>query len=501
MRRLLVAAGVAALLVAGFFVFRHQGNTLAEGGVDQALVKLLPPGYSATHGNTSYDALTGDVTIHDFTLSRHGVALGSASHVVASGLDQNALRDVFDPASYPDGKPAWTDRRKLIGHLEADDVVISAQDPGMQPAHIKRVSLDQLVGRPFAMAPTRENLGQSALQADIALALSVKKAVAEDAGVAKTANDADHVELGSFTVSGYDRGKLDSIDLKDVVLHATDTTKTHKSFVFTLADLGLTGLDAGTALALSQGGSHDQQAKLGGVKLAGADLSKFQVAVAGGPLFGIGSAHIGYEEEGGGVTRSTLVSKDWIVAMHETPRTGDLSTMIQAFGADQVVFDVNLDGKMDQAAHTMRFDHYDWVFHDLGTLHMAADVTGFPGRDQLKGAVTPAEKLAVLNQTRIGHAVMSWEDHSLVNRIIAVAAKKSGSTPDVIRGQMAMPLVTLGMMMPDQPDAAEQVTAFINNPQSLTITVNPPAPVSFAEIGAAPLSGRAHLLGLKIEGK
>jgi hypothetical protein len=61
-----------------------------------------------------------------------------------------------------------------------------------------------------------------------------------------------------------------------------------------------------------------------------------------------------------------------------------------------------------------------------------------------------------------------------------------------------MPIVTLGLMLPDQPDAADQVTKFLNQPHTLTVTLNPPQKVTIAEVAAAPVGMRAHLLGLHI---
>jgi hypothetical protein len=107
----------------------------------------------------------------------------------------------------------------------------------------------------------------------------------------------------------------------------------------------------------------------------------------------------------------------------------------------------------------------------------------------------------VLLTTPIEHATLEWDDSGLVKRTLAAAAAQMHTTPDVIRGQMAMPLVTLGLLIPDQPDATDQVTAFLNHPHTLLVTLNPPQKVTFAEVSQAPAETRAHLLGVRIVAK
>ena len=508
MRRILIGVAVVALLVVAFFGFRHVGNKTAQNGIDQALANL-PPGYTATHGATSFDALTGELTIHDFALSRLGTPLWSAGKLALSGADQNALRDVFDPTAYPNGHPAWTDRRKLIAHFEADDVVIPLGDPKLQPAHIKRVSLDQLSGRPFAMPPTPENRGKPEFQADAALALSVKAASVEDAGISAAVGangmagqgPADHGEVGAVTVSGYDAGRLDRLEIRDVAFETTETTKSTRPATLTVARLAVGTLDAQKALSLVQGGSRDQQAEFNSMRLSSADLAQAQLVVKQGPLLSIGNIHLLYTYGADGNATTAAAVKDLLVSVHETPLSGDMPAIIHAFGSDKVVLDVALDGTWNKQAGTMQFSRYDYNFHDLGTLHMAASVSGVPSTSQVQAAGTQAAKLSAIMQARIDQAQITWSDRGLVNRLLAVAAEKSGTTPDMVRGQLAMPLVTLGLMLPDQPDVADQVTAFLNDPKVLAVTIAPPAPVTLAQVAAASMPARAHLLGLHIEGK
>ncbi|MEJ0048701.1 MAG: hypothetical protein WDN04_23265 [Rhodospirillales bacterium] len=55
-------------------------------------------------------------------------------------------------------------------------------------------------------------------------------------------------------------------------------------------------------------------------------------------------------------------------------------------------------------------------------------------------------------------------------------------------------------MLPDQPDAADQVNAFLDGRHSLDISLAPPAPVRLGDLAAVPVPEKAHVLGVKIKG-
>jgi hypothetical protein len=107
--------------------------------------------------------------------------------------------------------------------------------------------------------------------------------------------------------------------------------------------------------------------------------------------------------------------------------------------------------------------------------------------------------LQALHDTLIEHLQLQWDDGSLTTRLLTMAAASKGVTPDAMRAQLSMATMALAMVMPNQPDAATQVNAFLANPKTLTITLNPPQPVSVMDVAAAPVPQRAGLLGLHIQ--
>ena len=61
-----------------------------------------------------------------------------------------------------------------------------------------------------------------------------------------------------------------------------------------------------------------------------------------------------------------------------------------------------------------------------------------------------------------------------------------------------LPLLALGGLLPEQPDAADQLTHFLDNPHQLTVTLNPPEKMTLGQVAQAPATQRAQLLGVHV---
>ena len=140
MRRNLIGVLVVLVIAGAFLAVRLGGRHEARSVLEQSLASL-PPGYTATHGATDYDAITDTFTVHDFVLRHDGLKVAGAGVAVVSGAHPQALQAVFDPASYPDGKPAWTDRRPLLGHVDLTALELYPPTPGAAPLKIRHVVL------------------------------------------------------------------------------------------------------------------------------------------------------------------------------------------------------------------------------------------------------------------------------------------------------------------------------------------------------------------------
>jgi len=154
------------------------------------------------------------------------------------------------------------------------------------------------------------------------------------------------------------------------------------------------------------------------------------------------------------------------------------------------------EGGYDPAAGQLDFKRFDVIFHDLGTLHFTMNIAGLPA----VAAATPAQMQLAVASARLTDASLEWDDHSLMQRLLKMTAAKQGVTADEVRMGLALPLASLAILMPDQPDAVAQVSAFLDGGHRLAITAKPSVPVGIAQWEATPAPQRAALLGLRVSG-
>lgn len=511
-RRVLLGAGAVVLVVVGLVAMRSATRRQAGHAVDQgidALVAHLPPGYAIRHGVTDYNPLTSSLTVHDAVVTHDGVTLWTADSVTISGADGQALQDVFDPAAYPNGRPAWTGRKLLIADASADGVRITppappgsaSGDAGPPPgaATIRRVMLHRLSGRPFMMPPTPENRSNPALAADAALALSVDTLQERDAVLttetpSKSGVSKNVFAVGAVTLSDYDAGKFGSFAIKDVAANG-DGKPRGTPFHLAIDAIGAKDGDFRSTLELIRNSGHADRSMLSHATYASAGLSGMVFDVASGPHIEVHDVQGSQAYSDGVLAGGTGWVHGLTMALGQSRLPPAAAPAVAAFGMTAITFDVDAKSHID-AATRQAVLHEDIVLHDLGTMHLDGTFSGY---DAALG--TAAQPLGAVMATTLDHGTIVYQDNSLTNRLLAVAAAQTHTTPDLVRAQLAMPVVTLGLMLPDQPDVAEQVTNFLNHPNTLTVTMNPPQKVTIGDIQAAPVPARAHMLGVHVTSK
>ncbi len=493
-RVLLLGAGVALFVVVLLgirAVTRQQAGQVLDQGIGQ-FVARLPPGYAVRHGATDYNPLTSALSVRDVVLTRDGATLATADTVTVSGADGPALQDVFDPAAYPNGRPAWTDRRLLVADASAQGVHLMLPGPKPETVALRSVSLHRLSGRPFMLPPTPENRLRPEFQADAALALVIDMLQAHDAVWTTQAASRTSIAVGSAMASDYDAGTVGSLAIKAVALDG-DGKPRGAPFHLGVAAFDLKTANLRGLLEAIRRNDRADRGMLGSVDYEAVNLSDLVFDLISGPHLAMADLHATHAasdrgEQSGG--------EAWIHGL--TIGTGQMAlsppaaAAVTAFGMNAVTMDVDAKSGRQVAGAPMQISEAI-VLHDLGTLHLQGSFSGYDA-----ALASPAQPLGALLATRVDHASVAFEDRSLTGRLLAVAAVQMHSTPDVVRAQLAMPVVTLALMLPDQPDAADQVTAFLNHPGTLTVTMDPPAGVTIGAVSQAPAFARAHLLGVHI---
>jgi hypothetical protein len=498
MRPILIGVLVALIVAGGFAAVELGGSHVARTTLDETLA-ALPPGYTATHGGTGYDAITDTLTIHNVVLSRDGRKIGHADKVTLSGAHFAALRAVFEPDAYPQGRPAWTDRRPLLGNLAVDALDIEPDGPGSAPLTIRQIVLDGLSGRPFIRPPTPPNRSAPDFQADAGSALSFQ--AFNVAAIDLVDPAAGHFALSKIGIDGYDAGQSGGMRIEGMDFAAT---RIKVPVTFSLADIVLGAADLRpllTALANSAGQDPRERqqalaAAYGESHLARIDVDGLALKISPGPRIGLTSMHAESKQMPDGVRDGTGALRGLSIAADDTTLPPESHLLMERFGTDRIVLDEDTAGAFNTESGHLNLQKLDMTLRDLAGLHMAASLDGF---DRVAMRSTdPAVRRQAIGKITINHVALEYDDHSLIGRIIGTIAQARNVSPEDLLALAARPLMSLNMLVPDQPDAGAQVTSFLEHPHVLRITLDPPAPVSIEQLRTVPVPQRAHMLGLKI---
>ncbi len=494
-RSLLLGAGAVILIAGGALALRavshHQVTGAAEQKVDHELAELLS-GASITHGPIVEDGLTGTATVHDLAVTRPGGESWTAATMVLSGVHAAALRDVFDPANYPSGHPAWTDRRRLLGDVTLTNVRVSVT--GDQPGvlTIGKAELHGLRGRPFAQPPTAQNRAQPGFATDAALAFAYDSERITGLAASLQGPNPFRLTIASGSASGYDSGKLAALDVNALVFDRSVGGK-HGPVHMAIGAIGLKGADATGLLAAVQAGATS--AALGKFSYGTVDASAMALQVSPGPALSVHDIHLEQGRQGGaGAPESRGVLTGMTMGLGDMAVSPSAAASIAAFGMNAITMDITA-ARTGQADGSTGFRD-DITLHDLGTMHVNGSFSGYvqPTGPQ----PSPAAAIASLMGVTLQQATVVWDDNSLTSRIFKVVAAQSNTTPALVRAQLAIPIVALSVMLPGQPDAADQLTHFLDNPHQLTVTLNPPEKMTLGQVVQAPATQRAQLLGLHV---
>jgi hypothetical protein len=528
-RRVIIGGGIVVVAVAALGV-RMAVNSGAKSGLDDALTHL-PPGFAATHGAVTYNALTGQAQVRDLVVTKDGARLFTAGDLAVSGIgDRDAsgtpkrigeivihdasagpyqhiqridltgvelatLREIIDAAAYPGGKPAWTDKRPVLAHMEAHGI------DGSQTTTTRGITVDTkfatalitLDGVRMSQLPAPPDLhsdapGQIALAE---LAMAVDASTVKDITFSVDGAAAAHGHIAHITNGKADGGHVGEFSGEDIGI-----TTAKPAGTIAIAGFSGHGLDVSKLLAavplLVADPDKPHPELLSGMHIDTAELHGAKFDYPDGPLVTLDSVSGGSPNPGSSVFSVRALT----VQTTGRPIKPEVRAALESFGMQDFTTDVTEVGGYDAASQTVVLKRCDIDMHNLGTLHLTFTITGVA-----PAPVSTAQDIqAAMLAARLAAASVKWDDASLTDRLLKMAAAKQGVTPAQIRAGMAIPLASLPMLMPDQPDAAQQVNAFLDGKHSLTISAAPAVPVGLAQWNSTPPTAKAALLGLKVAG-
>ncbi len=161
----------------------------------------------------------------------------------------------------------------------------------------------------------------------------------------------------------------------------------------------------------------------------------------------------------------------------------------QTIGYDKLVLDITWDGTRDVAAKTMTVRDFTVSIQDGGELSITGVMGNLPEPTTLNDADAPSKASA----TEVHTITVRYDDKSLAGRVLDWMAKQQGISREDYANQIsaALPFLLAALNNPEfQSELSGAVSTFLKDPKSLTVKIEPEAPVSGEEIisiaGSAP---------------
>ena len=381
----------------------------------------------------------------------------------AHAIDLDGLDAVFDNGRYSQGQPAWPAPRPLIGRAEIMGFQ-SQGDDGL--ATIDSLTLVGFAARPFAAAPTSADVKTEAFARDAAAAISVGAAAITGLHYRDDRTKLSGT-LSALSLSGYADGALAQASLDGLDLTGTGPSR------IVVGHFQLTGLNATKLLHDTDAVSRDDfiaAARHGGVHLGSLALTKVSVTPPTGEAITLDSAD--QSTTGSAPTHFKARLHGLAIPARSNP---ELARGLGALGVDRLILDLAEAGTYDTAQGTADLDPMVLTARGLGSLRLSAQFTDVPQDLSQTGSA-----LAALGGIGLGPFTIRFTNDTLVQRVIAMQARQANKTPDEITDEAKLAAsFAAAALVPGQPDAGQQVAAFIADPHTLTVTATPAAPVLF----------------------
>jgi hypothetical protein len=536
-----------AMVVAGLAVFaavRFGSGPAAKTGLDLALANL-PPGWAATHGAVSYNALSGDARVDNLVITQNDMIVFSAASVLASGitgvtptappkrighlivkdasglyvkhigrieidgLEVENIRKLFDPAFYPGGKPASDAMLPVVAGFDGADIGVHIDlagmpvRPGLPPMKAVDVHVGQWHGgtvaaRQFPGPPVAGSLQDWAFLATAARDVAYGPVTAKD--VSEIIPNVGRLRIGAESVGNVKDGRIARLEATDITFDMDVTGKPLHGRMG-LENAAVQDIDLNKMLDQLPAFMANPQANGGkfnaGLHVGGYDVSGATIDFAKAPLLTLASfnSKIGVAADGVQSSSGTMRGLKIVTTGRDVAERTAIA--LQRFGMADFNIDADFAGTDNPLSGHTKATKADFTLHGLGALRMTWDI----GNVQNAGAATPMEQLAALRSIKLYSASIQWDDASFTDRIFHMLSAQTGKTETQLRSQLSVPVATLGFMMSEQPDAAAQVNAFLEGRHRLVVTLAPPhPPVSMADVAAAGATEKAPLLGVMIKG-
>jgi len=316
-----------------------------------------------------------------------------------------------------------------------------------------------------------------------------------------------------------DKGSLDDVD----IVLPQEAEQPHMSFRHLEIDgLAPGQVGGGTLETLGVSTKNGVQFHLGGVTFANIAYRLRNAAAADSlpPLRGFFMEKFGITDVSGNAPDGlviTLASYDMKMTGTVDVATGfdmtlkelavdlakvnDLPFSIDDLGTSKLMLNVDVRSTYDPKAKVVDMPRYAFVMPNLGSLTMAMRLGNFTADP---GSADPEVAMQRIMAATLQRFEIRYDDASLVPRAMAIVAKQSGETVDQLRKGLVAMLQQQGAVLRGDPallKMLDTVIAFVQQPKSLTIALEPTPPLAigeFQQLSAMPPAELSKRLGLSV---
>ena len=241
------------------------------------------------------------------------------------------------------------------------------------------------------------------------------------------------------------------------------------------------------------------------------DVGGLSLNLGGMEVFSLGDVHFEATEPDAGTAMDFSGAAESFTLDLSLMEDQDQLAVIDALGLRQLKGYLEVEGSWNPNDGRLELAQYDIAVVDAGTLGLTLDIDGATPdligsmREMVKkmnesgGTDDPAQGLAVLGlmqQLTFNSAEIGFVDDALTGKVLDYVARNQGMKPADIANQAkaVVPFVLAQLNNPElTAQASRAIAAFLDDPQSLTVSARPAEPVPFALIFATAMTTPVEL--------
>ncbi|WP_187970466.1 hypothetical protein [Aquibium microcysteis] len=300
--------------------------------------------------------------------------------------------------------------------------------------------------------------------------------------------------IGDITLSGISRDG-DTIVVAEVTM--PNYAYTEDGMSLSIEGIAMTGLQ------LPEADASDPMNTL--MVYDTADVGRMSFSAGGQEIFSMSQVHTETDTADDGTMAFAAAVEEFFVnlAMVEDAQS---KAVIDALGYQTLKGYIEMAGTYNPQDGRMVLDQYDTSIANAGTLGMTVDISGYTpqfiqalremqakmsaseGQDQ---SVQSMAMLGLMQQINLHGATLRFEDDSLTEKVLSFVAAQQGVQPADIKNQ-AKAVLPFALAQVGDPDltatVSAAVNAFLDNPQSLEVSLEPENPLPFALVAASAMT-------------